>query len=88
MYFFADTMVDLANYLKLEEGVTKYTEHKNAIKVRLSNFFDKTDNIPKDIVAKTSRNGAPRMATAEPSNHFGYPNILPIAFGMLDSESE
>ena len=45
-------------------------------------FLDKNDSIYKDIISDHDS-----LSSTLFTPHFGYPNLLPLAFGMIDPDS-
>lgn len=77
MYFFAKMMSEIAQSL----GYLSEPYSYDARKIRqqfIANFID-SHKIPNDYISK--------LIGKSYNPHFGYPSILPIAFGMIDESS-
>ena len=78
MYLFSQVMGQLAPIYG--ENSDDYESNAQQIKLKLQlEFIDEKSGLCKDF---NISNGVRRY-----SGHFGYPSILPLAFGMLDEES-
>ena len=69
MYFFTKVMAEICHVF--DEDTQKYINNLELIKNNFKYFINPADNTFRDIAADSSF-----------SPHFGYPNILPIAFGV------
>ena len=69
MYFFTKVMVEVSHIF--EQSNQKYINNLELIKNNFKYFINPVDNTYRDISSDSSF-----------SLHFGYPNILPIAFGI------
>lgn len=79
MYFFSDVMGKLAKLFG--EGGETFLQNKEKIKLAFyQNFIEKGSNLPKDYGKKGKK--------TQYNDNFGYPSILPLAFGMIDEETE
>lgn len=77
-------MRDVSEFVGDASDLIMYAEILEVIRERTDEYFlDVQDAVYKDIISKTNQ-----LKECAFTTHFGYPNLLPIAFGIIQDGSQ